>query len=477
MKLISFGTSSQATIKLQSQYVSSYHAELFLLDNGDILLVDQNSKNGTFVNGTRVAPKQEIAITRRDQVRFADQPLNWATIPTVQLPDMANIANFKTVGSHKLNNIQIADPKVSRFHATIKQMKNGMWYICDHSSNGTTINGTQIPKDQYVPFKYGDSLACAGVRFANPISNKSGGNKPTGKILAIAAGVVAIIALLLALFVRNEDPAQKLYKKYAHSTVLIEYNYYFRVVTEKYPPQLIVMDYKDEDLYEYNGANAMSGTANGFFIYENGVIVSNLHAAQPWLFDVDKTLEKVIKQIYQRANPHLKISDIKIEGVIDHIYAYPNGIFYDKSNRIPCRVLATSDRKEIDLSLLQTMSGALPEGATYVPANKIAAENQEVGTELFTMGFPVDYVQQLRSIQRPIQVVSATGILSQNNGMYAYLYNATTPYNASGAPIFDRTGKLIGVTAGTATDVQGYNYAIKSKYILQLLDKVMGYQH
>lgn len=476
MKLISFGSSDQVTVKLPSQYVSGYHAELFLLDNGDMLLVDNNSKNGTFVNGNKVTPGQDITITRRDQIRFADQPLNWASIPTIQLPDMAEIATFKTVGSHKINNIQIASPKVSRFHATIKQMKNGMWYICDHSSNGTTINGTKIPKDQYVPFKHGDSIACAGEPIPNPISSsrqQPNKGKNTGKMLSIAAGVVAVLALLLALLARNENPAQKVFKKYNASTVLIEYSYYFQVVTEKYPPQPIIVNYEHEDLYEYNGSNGMKGFTNGFFISENGLIVSDLHASMPWIFDVDKTLEKVIKQIYQRANPHLKVADIKIEGVIEHIYAYPNGVYFDKSNRIPCRVLTSSMSKEADLSLLQTMSGSLPNGATFVPVTKIAEENLEVGSELFTLGIQSEELKA----QQMLQVTSTLGSVSQNNDMYLYRYNSSPANTTSGAPIFDRTGKLVGVTTGNITDVQGYNYATKSKYILQLLEKVTGYQH
>ena len=47
MKLITIGSSQNATIRLDSSFVSSLHAEIILIDNGDIILTDRNSRNGT----------------------------------------------------------------------------------------------------------------------------------------------------------------------------------------------------------------------------------------------------------------------------------------------------------------------------------------------------------------------------------------------------------------------------------------------
>lgn len=44
MKLIVIGSNSNCQIKLDSQFVSGYHAEILLLDNGEILLTDKGSK-------------------------------------------------------------------------------------------------------------------------------------------------------------------------------------------------------------------------------------------------------------------------------------------------------------------------------------------------------------------------------------------------------------------------------------------------
>ena len=53
MKLVVIGSSSNSHIVLSSPYVSSYHAEILLLDNGDIILEDKGSRNGTFLNDNK----------------------------------------------------------------------------------------------------------------------------------------------------------------------------------------------------------------------------------------------------------------------------------------------------------------------------------------------------------------------------------------------------------------------------------------
>ena len=47
MKLIKIGNSPKCDLKLDSEFVSALHAEMTILDDGQILLEDKNSKNGT----------------------------------------------------------------------------------------------------------------------------------------------------------------------------------------------------------------------------------------------------------------------------------------------------------------------------------------------------------------------------------------------------------------------------------------------
>ena len=64
MKLITIGSSQNATIRLDSSFVSSLHAEIILIDNGDIILTDRNSRNGTFVQNQKVESNKDILVRR-----------------------------------------------------------------------------------------------------------------------------------------------------------------------------------------------------------------------------------------------------------------------------------------------------------------------------------------------------------------------------------------------------------------------------
>ena len=76
MKLITIGSSQNATIRLDSSFVSSLHAEIILIDNGDIILTDRNSRNGTFVQNQKVESNKDILVRRGDNIRFADVHLD-----------------------------------------------------------------------------------------------------------------------------------------------------------------------------------------------------------------------------------------------------------------------------------------------------------------------------------------------------------------------------------------------------------------
>src|SRR6185436_3911215 len=49
-----------------------------------------------------------------------------------------------TLGRHKNNDISVADPKVSSFHARIDRSKDGFVLVDLNSRNGTFVNGKRI---------------------------------------------------------------------------------------------------------------------------------------------------------------------------------------------------------------------------------------------------------------------------------------------------------------------------------------------
>ena len=238
MKLLVIGTDSNCQIRLHSQFVSGYHAEILLLDNGEILLTDKGSRNGTYLNDQKLQPNRDIPIKRGDNIRFADQILDWQSVPPVVIdPD---IREMRGIGTNFRNKYQLQGEKVSRYHATLSRRKDKKWYIQDHSKNGTTINGKAIPSNQDVRLNRGDTILCAGVSVSNPY-----GDSPSVNLKPVLWGVLSILILLGCGFafysldgcggntqktVKAKPMSDKeIYDKYKNSIVLLIGYYYYEV--------------------------------------------------------------------------------------------------------------------------------------------------------------------------------------------------------------------------------------------------------
>ena len=162
MRLLKIGSSPDCDIVLNSKRVSALHAELIMLNNGDILLEDKGSTNGTFVNNQAIKQGASVSVRRGDFIRFGDMELQWSAVP--QPTDNSMFKKIYGIGSNmRYNDIQVTGNTVSRFHATLKIDKQGRAFIEDHSLNGTSINGKRIASHQNVRVKRGDDVVMGGV--------------------------------------------------------------------------------------------------------------------------------------------------------------------------------------------------------------------------------------------------------------------------------------------------------------------------
>ncbi len=145
MKIIRIGRSSSNDICINDSLVSREHCQIIQDDYGNFSLIDTNSKNGTFVNGTKRHGK--VHLNTSDIVRIGNTTLPWQTyFHQIEGPFMTPTnGRTVTIGRKKGNNIVINDPYVSSSHCTITQESNGScWLIDTNSKNGTYVNGDRI---------------------------------------------------------------------------------------------------------------------------------------------------------------------------------------------------------------------------------------------------------------------------------------------------------------------------------------------
>lgn len=508
MRLLKVGRNSACDIILRSERVSNFHAEITLLNNGDLFLVDTNSTNGTFVMGKRIAPGNSVSIQRGDAVRFADTELDWNQVPKVVTPQ--GLVKIKGIGSNMNNEIVLSEKTVSRFHATLMYFNNGKVYLEDHSKNGTIVNGEKINYGKQVEVKKGDKTSFGGVEY----DLGSHLPEPKGKILkriliAIAAAAVIVASIWLlkdCKGISQERTDEWIFNRYQNATAIVIGGFHYEVSAGQLDidklnralrqanmptiPTRVIRDETGELVQSTNGITRYTGT--GFFVSDNGKLVTNLHVANPWMADFDTdgdlvsaSIEQVVRSLLtQNANYLLQhginaniasyLPMVKCEGKLDFIGIVPNGQFFDEENMVKCRVV-DADRQNltVDLALLTTVDGNLPKGASFVNVTDSLGSTDEdwtVASHIYTIGFPAGLNTQNVS-KSQVATLGHGGNITQNRDNFSFGFDAASTHGSSGSPIFNKYGYLIGVVSSGINGSTALNYGIKGNYIKDLIEK------
>lgn len=153
MKIIKIGRSSSNDVNIDDSLVSRAHCQIIQDDKGNFRLIDTNSKNGTFVNGTK--RHGEVRLNTSDIVRIGNTTLPWQTYfndingtltvgtdiyPTIYPKDINTIK----IGRGHDNDIVVDDSFVSSSHCQIIKDTCGFTVVDTNSKNGTYVNGIKI---------------------------------------------------------------------------------------------------------------------------------------------------------------------------------------------------------------------------------------------------------------------------------------------------------------------------------------------
>lgn len=508
MRLLKIGKDASCDIVMHSNKVSSLHAELTLLNSGDILLEDKGSLNGTFIMNQPIKPNKPVKVRRGDAIRFADVELQWSQVPMPE--DNSAYKGVYGIGSHFNNDLQISGATVSRYHATVKHGRDGKMYLIDHSKNGTTVNGTKIPHDTPVVIKKKSSVACGGVPV--DLSKLPWPSNPWPMIIGVVAAVVVLLGAGVGIWklVANSNRewnTTEIYDRYSSSVVLIQGAYHYEVTAGSLTPQELYSLGIPTRLIPYNGGLADASTLSdaivymygayygtGFFISDDAKIVTNLHVVKPWL---EESNQELIKQTEEELKRMLAkqaeirgtyfslqyqnteglsayVSQLKIEGKSDGVFFVPNGRYFSSENATKCTVLSAGDDINVDVALIQSDKMELPnKKATYVNVTDsidCSEDALKVGKKMFTVGFPHGMNIQEYFNEKGVQAFVHSGSITRESNEYYFQFDAVSAGGASGSPVFNEYGKLIGVVnAGVPNE--NINYAIKAKYVKELLEK------
>lgn len=479
MRLIKVGRDQSNDLRLNSPKVSSLHAEITILNNGDMLLEDKGSTNGTYIMNRPIKPGTQVPISRGDAVRFGDTELVWSMIPPME--DLSRYKGIYGIGKHSLNEIRLDGATVSRFHATLKKEKDDKVYIEDHSKNGTTVNGEKLAFGQRRRLKRGDAVVCGGVTVPESYLKSIIPNSVLPKIVAALCGVAALIGIILYfIWPPKVYSDQELYNMYNKSVVMVRMVYHYKVTAGVYTSALF--GNKDGVV---EGRYGGSGTA--FWFAGDGMLVTNNHIARPWAYsenEMSRIAESYRIQLAKKIddNPALAaaIPAIKVEGVLDYIGVIPNGEYNDADNLIKCKVLTTNENTDVDVALLQCVNRQyLPNDIKYVSKDSLVLTNEDikVGSHIYTMGFPAGERYQITTDEEfnnqekiKINLYAKGGNVTRETNEFLFAHDASTLGGASGSPVFNKYGYLIGVHNSGFRDTETYKFAVKAKYVKSMLD-------
>lgn len=521
MRLLKVGRDSNCDIVLHSDKASALHAEITILNNGDILLEDKNSRNGTFVMNRPIKPGTQVSIKRGDAIRFGDVELIWNQIPMPE--DLSNYKAVYGIGTSMRNDIQIAGNTASRYHATLKIDRKGKAYLQDHSKNGSTINGERLNPGQTRQIKRGDAIVCGGVpvNLAQFIPSNN-----LSKIIGIAATIAILVVGGWAAWKYipwNTTVAPATTQALENASVCVYGGFYFEASIKDDPfkgkidgwPEkwtfgfdnhgnLINKDFgvRCDNLTSYTGnirPFPFNGTA--FFISENGEMGTNRHIAIPWeyekgnyedliknfIFQMKKTFagrlalmaSNSLDEAQARYDRISGNSDIEISGSFAYLGVGLSGSKINSELDLQqSQVIAESHDPNKDVALIRLNSRKTPDhiikmGAIYdiekarIDERTLKPQDEELTITGYPKGETVGTSLFNGTELRPTIHKASLSKTPDDNQIQI---QAVGIGGQSGSPVIDKSHRLVGVLCSgfKGTEV---TYCCNIKHLVELYNK------
>lgn len=520
MILLKVGRDTNCDIVLHSDKASALHAEITILNNGDILLEDKNSRNGTFVMNRPIKPGTQVSIKRGDAIRFGDVELIWNQIPMPE--DLSKYKAVYGIGTSMRNDIQIAGNTVSRYHATLKIDRKGNAYLQDHSKNGTTVNGERLNHGQTRQVKRGDAIVCGGVP-VNLYQFIPGNGFSQIIRVAVAVAVIVVCAWGAYKYIPwNSTVSPVTMQAMENASACVYGGFYFEANIKDDPFKGIYDDWPqkwtfgfDKDgnlvnrefnvicksLLQYTGEvqpYPYSGTA--FFISKDGEMGTNRHIAVPWEYEKKKYEDDIrnfimaiksqfaarlaigasqsIEEAQARFN-RMSHSDIEISGFLAYLGV---GLTGNKINSAldlqQAQVIAESGDEKKDVAVIRLNSRQTPErlvkmGAIYDIQNARVDEQslKPQDEELIIIGYPMGEIIANQTFDgKELRPTIHKASLSKTPDDNQIQIQAVGIGGQSGSPVIDKSHRLVGVLCSgfKGTEV---TYCCNIKHLVELYNK------
>lgn len=517
MRLLKVGRDSNCDIVLHSDKASALHAEITILNNGDILLEDKNSRNGTFVMNRPIKPGTQVSIKRGDAIRFGDVELIWNQIPMPE--DLSNYKAVYGIGTSMRNDIQIAGNTASRYHATLKIDRKGKAYLQDHSKNGSTINGERLNPGQTRQIKRGDAIVCGGVpvNLAQFIPSNN-----LSKIIGIAATIAILVVGGWAAWKYipwNNSITPVTTQAMENASACVYGGYYYEINVKDDPFKNVIKGWPDRwymgigpnGKLQVNtttdGLSPLGYTGTAFFISKDGEMGTNRHIAVPWEYrdaddeenirqQMEKARQATSGNLYELLAYNVMTGALSADDANAWLRRYQNspleisgkhaffgiGLTGSKvNNQIDlqqAQVIAESGDPKKDVALIRLNSRKTPDyivkmGAIYDIGHARVDERslKPQDEELTIIGYPMGETVANETFDgKELRPTIHKASLSKTPDDNQIQIQAVGIGGQSGSPVIDKSHRLVGVLCSgfKGTEV---TYCCNIKHLVELYNK------
>jgi S1-C subfamily serine protease len=401
-------------MRFPQEDVSSSHAKLGKTNNGEIYIVDNNSSNGTFVNGSKV---QQQKLNPGDRVLLANKyPLEWEGLlaggtqhgssrkPVAQNDESGNtnrkalitgISVVAGIGALVLlyflviKDLTTSKPQniIEKYENSVVLVVHGYVYLVEFEGLGwakVTISG-----ENFAPYA-------------------EGRNSP---LFASGTGF----------FIDNEA----------------------RIITNRHVA--LPWDYDDQKRILMKLVNH-----DRIKFWNDFVAIADKNVTAPM---VDN-------------------AELKITGESIKIGLALNNTFFEWENLKNCKVLKESGKKEVDVAMMQVSDKQLPPQVTNIVDLSEAFTDYESlkgGEDLYLLGYPL--ALDWANTREGIKVTFQDGRLNRKPDDLRVGYNISTAGGASGSPVFNSKGQLVAIHNMGWKGKADLNSGILSIYAIKLLRK------
>ena len=153
---LTLGRAEENDVVLEDERASRHHARV-VGSNGEFVVVDLDSRHGTYVDGERVTD-QSRPLESGDAIQIGDQTIRFLVgqetrvasgeLPVLGVQTVAFEGDRLTLGRDPRNDVVLADPNVSRFHAEVVRGSDGIELVDLGSRNGTRFDGELVRTGQ-----------------------------------------------------------------------------------------------------------------------------------------------------------------------------------------------------------------------------------------------------------------------------------------------------------------------------------------